>query len=236
VRDGGSGGVGASAEGSRERIRERQREAVSASRAAPRLMVITDLGIADVEATCRRVERAIAAGDARAIVVGLRDHGSSVRTRSELGRRLLAIVRRAGARLIVHDRVDLAAALEADGVQLGRASVSPVEARSLLGEAAIVGCSCHDARELAAAAHGGATFATLSPLCTSPGKGTPLGVERFRALRATVDVPVLALGGIERASLEQARDAGAVGVAAIRAVIGADDPAPFVEAVFRVFG
>ncbi len=203
---------------------------------APRLLLITDLGVADVAAHVRRLGRALAAADARRTLVGLRDHALGARERLDFGRRLLEVVRSAGASLVVHDRVDLACALGADGVQLGRASVTVGEARALLGPGAIVGCSCHDERELAVAGRDGASFATLSPLFASPGKGPPLGVERFAALRARVAIPVLALGGLDRGGLDGARRASADGVAVIRAVVGVDDPAPFVEAVFRAFG
>lgn len=214
---------------------------------APTLFVITDLGVADARTHVTRVARALATGDPRRIVVGLRDRASPAAVRLDLGRRLLEVIRPAGARLIVHDRVDLACALGADGVQLGRASISPDDARALLGAAALIGCSCHDASELDAAARARASFATLSPLFASPGKGAPLGVERFHSLAALVaaraggtsgagsELPLVALGGIDQAALVGARDGGAVGVAAIRAVVGVSDPAPFVEAVFRVF-
>jgi thiamine-phosphate pyrophosphorylase len=239
AREGGREGFGERAgHEPRERVCQRQLEAVSA---APTLFVITDLGAADARAQVACVARALAAGDPRRIVIGLRDHASPAALRLELGWRLLDVIRPAGARLIVHDRVDLACALGADGVQLGRGSISPDEARSLLGSEALMGCSCHDAGELDGAARAGASFATLSPLFASPGKGAPLGVERFRALAARHTLgavgalPLVALGGIGAGALLAARDAGAVGVAVIRAVVGARDPAPFVEAVFRVF-
>jgi thiamine-phosphate pyrophosphorylase len=203
---------------------------------APTLLVITDLGVADVRTHVARVARALAVGDPRGVVVGLRDHASPAAVRLEFGRRLLDVVRPAGARLIVHDRVDLACALGADGVQLGRASIGPDEARALLGAGALLGCSCHDASELDVASRARASFATLSPLFASPGKGTPLGVDRFRALVEPFGaLPIVALGGIDESALQAARDAGAAGVAVIRAVVGVSDPAPFVEAVFRVF-
>lgn len=203
---------------------------------APRLLAITDLGQADEGAHLRRLARALEAGEPRRFAVGLRDHGSSARARLGFGLRLRAATARAGASLIVFDRVDLALAIGADGVHLGRRSIAAPDARALVGAARSVSCSCHDLDELAAAARDGVDFVTLSPLRASPGKGAPLGIARFRALRASFAQPVLALGGVDASVLAEARAGGADGVAVIRAVFGEEEPAPFVDAVARAFG
>lgn len=203
--------------------------------APPRLLLITDLDLADPSAHLRRLARALVVGEPRRVAVGLRDHGRDARARLEFGRRLRELTARAGASLLVFDRVDLALALDAEGVHLGRRSMGVADARALIGAGRTVSCSCHDARELDEAARADVDYATLSPLRASPGKGAPLGVVAFRALRARLARPVIALGGIDAGSLADARAAGADGVAVIRAVFGVDEPRPFVEAVFRAF-
>ena len=85
------------------------------------------------------------------------------------------VLRALGAMLIVNDRLDLAAALRADGIHLGRSSVQIDEARAFLGPRVFVSVACHTVEEVAAAAEKGANAALLSPIFFSPGKGPPLG-------------------------------------------------------------
>lgn len=192
---------------------------------ALRLLVITALEVADEARTCDAIDAALSAVPRGASAIGLRDHGASAATRVRLGRRLRSIADRWGAALLVHDRVDVALTIRADGVHLGARSISIAEARALLSPDALIGCSCHDEAELARAAAGGADYATLSPLFFSAGKGEPLGEARFSLLRGTQPaMHVLALGGIDAAGAMAARRAGADGVAVIRGVLAAQDP------------
>jgi len=208
---------------------EREREEVS----GPKLLIITDLHVADEATTCACVDRALAVSPLE-IAIGVRDHDAPIARRLTFARMLLPIVRAHGARLFVHDRVDLALVVGADGVHLASRSIDARDARRLLGDRAWIGRSCHDEGELLRAVDEGVNAVTLSPVFASPGKGTPLGVDRFRAMRAKVpSMHVLALGGIDASNAASARDAGADGVAVIRAVLAAHDPA---EIVRRMLG
>lgn len=130
-------------------------------------------------------------------------------------RRLASLLRRTtadrGVPLLVGGDVWLAREVGADGVHLP-ASMPPVACCDL-----VVGCSCHDEAELRRAAEAGVDFATLSPVLASPGKGDPLGWERFESLARAAALPVFALGGMAPDMLAQARRRGAWGVAGIRA-------------------
>jgi thiamine-phosphate pyrophosphorylase len=156
--------------------------------------------------------------------VQLRDPGLSSRALTDLGLRLRAATRPLGVALMVNDRLDLALALGADGVHLGRRSVTVADARALLGPAAWISVACHDVDDVIRAATEGADAATLSPIFASPGKGTPLGLGALRAARAALGARALALhalGGVDRASAPSCFEAGADGVAAIRADLSA---------------
>lgn len=172
--------------------------------------------VAQTAAALRSVPRGRAAVQVRA---------KSYPTRAfySLARALRETTRRAGALLLVNDRLDVAAMVEADGVHLTEQSVAPEDARKMLGNDAIVGVSCHDAAGLARAADGGATFATVSPVFPSPGKGTPLCVDGLHALVAVARIPVIALGGIDAGNTAAAVAAGAWGVAVTRAVYAERD-------------
>lgn len=126
-----------------------------------------------------------------------------------------------GAKLIVNDRVDLALALDADGVHLGRTSIEVGDARALLGDGAWVSVSAHGEDGVLAGARRGASAVVLSPIFESPGKGAPLGVEALTAANARLraeglDVPIVALGGVTEENFARCLRAGAAGVAAVR--------------------
>lgn len=134
---------------------------------------------------------------------------------------------RYGAKLLVNDRVDIAMACSADGVHLGVASIPPGEARRLLGPRALIGCSAHNEPELAAAADGGADFATFGPVFATPSKaafGPPVGIPALRSACRAARIPVFALGGVGPGNLAELFSAGVSGVGMISAVLGADDP------------
>ena len=141
--------------------------------------------------------------------------------------------RERGALLLISDRVDVAAIVEADGVHLPSRGLGVAEAREMLGPDALVGRSCHDREALKSAADEGADYALLSPLfpTTSHAERSALGAAAFAAAQQGIEVPVLALGGITAERISEALAAGAHGVAAISAVFGAGDPAAAVRAI-----
>lgn len=158
--------------------------------------------------------------------VQLRERDLQTRQLLALAGELRALTRAAGAALLISDRIDVALACDADGVHLPGHSFSVAEARALLGPERLIGVSAHSPAELAGAA--GADFAVFGPLHDTPSKrafGPPLGLDALRAARAATALPLFAIGGLDTANAGAARDAGADGVAVIRAVLAAADPA-----------
>jgi thiamine-phosphate pyrophosphorylase len=146
---------------------------------------------------------------------------------------LRAICRAHGQLLLVNERIDVALACGADGVHLPVTAVGPEQARRLLGPGALLGVSCHSAGEVARARAGGADYATFGPVWATPSKaghGPPVGLERLREA-SRLGLPLVALGGVEPALAPRAIEAGAAGVAAIRAWLGGPDPAGAVRAL-----
>lgn len=142
-----------------------------------------------------------------------------------LGASLRELTARHGARLLVNGDLELAASLAADGVQLPERGPGVQQARTQLGPRALVGASRHDAAGVAAAARDGATFALLSPVYEVPGKGPPLGLDGFGRIARASAIPVIALGGVRAENAPELLAAGAAGVAVIREVFEAADPA-----------
>jgi thiamine-phosphate pyrophosphorylase len=132
-----------------------------------------------------------------------------------------------GARLLINDRIDVALAVDADGVHLTTTSLPARIARQVLGPGRLIGVSTHTLAEAQAAAEESADFLVFGPVFFTPSKapyGEPVGLDALRVARAAVTLPILAIGGVKKANLDQVLAAGADGIAVISAVISADDP------------
>lgn len=141
--------------------------------------------------------------------------------------RLGPLCRASGARLIVNDRVRLAAAACADGVHLGASDMAVAEARRLFGPGGIIGRSVHAAGEVRRAAEEGADYVGAGAVYPTSTKSDAhaLGVEGLAAICSAGALPVVAIGGITRARVGAVLAAGAAGVAVASAVLCVDDPA-----------
>jgi thiamine-phosphate pyrophosphorylase len=150
----------------------------------------------------------------------------------ELASTLLAAARTAGALLFVNDRLDVALAAGVDGGHLGARSLPVAVARRLLGPRMWLGVSCRDATQASRARRGGADYAflgTIFPTPSHPGVAG-MGAEGVTAAaRALRGLPVVAIGGIDLARVPEVLAAGAYGIAVVRGVWGARDPAAAVQ-------
>lgn len=186
----------------------------------PVLHLITDRQAPDLVA---RVDAALRGG---VDWVQVRDKSAAAGELYALALDLLPRCRRAGAGLLVNDRVDVALAAGADGVHLARKSLPVAAARPLL-PGRLLGVSVHSLAEAVAAARAGAdylTFGSVFPTRSHPGQA-PAGPEALAEVVAAVDVPVLAIGGITPANVAAVLATGAAGVAVISSILEEPDPA-----------
>jgi thiamine-phosphate pyrophosphorylase len=170
------------------------------------------------------LERALEAG-VRA--VQLREKDLSGKDLFQLADKTRELCDRYGAQLFVNDRVDVALAVDAAGVQLGKTSIPIEAARILLGPRKLIGFSAHSLEESRVAQQGGTDFVLFGPVYFTASKaqyGMPQGLEALKKIVEKIAVPVYAIGGIKTASIIDARRTGAKGVALISAIIGANDP------------
>lgn len=189
------------------------------------VLLITDPAFAVVEVT----RAALCAVPEGAVAVMLRDKAASPRELAAQARALLPVCRARAAPLLVNDRCDVARAVGADGAHLPERGLTVADARAALGPAALIGASRHGPR----AAEESPDYVTLGPVGAVPGKGAPLGLDGFQAAAATWDAPVFALGGVTAADVPALRARGAAGVAVIRAVYAAPDPAAAIRALLE---
>jgi thiamine-phosphate pyrophosphorylase len=196
--------------------------------------LVTDAGLSGDGSTTSVVEDAIRGG---VDVVQLREKGTSARDRYELGATLREMTREADVPLIVNDRIDLAAAVEADGVHLGDDDLPIDVARDRLGEGAVVGRSVSTPEAARRAEREGADYLGVGAVYGTTSKETDpeqsnIGIERVRAIREETDLPVVGIGGVTPENARAVVEAGADGVAVISAITAAEDP----EAATRRLG
>jgi thiamine-phosphate pyrophosphorylase len=181
--------------------------------------------VAHVARLIARIRMAIEAG---VDWIQIREKDLSGKQLTELTHATVAAAAVRRTRVIVNDRLDVAVAAGAGGVHLGRESL-PVrevvswrekEKTTRAGLADLmIGASCHSLQEARAAADDGADYVFVGPVFETPSKmrfGAPLGIERLQEVCGKLQIPVLAIGGVNVANAARCFGAGATGIAAIR--------------------
>jgi thiamine-phosphate pyrophosphorylase len=144
-----------------------------------------------------------------------------------IGRMARRVCDNAGAALIVNDRIDVALAVDADGVHLGQTDLALDDARRIAGDLWI-GVSTHNLEQVRAACAGGADYLGFGPVFATTTKHNPDPVRGLAALASAVAAaegrPVVAIGGITAADVAAVYRAGAPALCAISAVNQTEDP------------
>ncbi|MFC7214887.1 thiamine phosphate synthase [Saliphagus sp. GCM10025334] len=162
-------------------------------------------------------------------VIQLREKSVSARRRYELGLELRERTAAAGVPLIVNDRIDLALAIEADGVHVGQSDLPVAVARDLLGPDAVVGCSASTIADAKQAEADGADYLGVGAVYATSSKDVDpdesgVGPARIAGVVDAVSIPVIGIGGITASNAGAVLEAGAAGVAVISEITAADDP------------
>jgi thiamine-phosphate pyrophosphorylase len=189
-----------------------------------RLYVVTDRRVTGgVDGLVAQLVRAADGLPAGTMAVEVREKDLEAGALLALVRQVRATLAPRGVPVFVNDRWDVAAAAGAEGVHLPESGLDPAVVRRAWG--GCIGVSTHAVAALHRA--GAADFATFGPVFATPSKlayGPPQGVARLREAVAASPVPVIAIGGIDRDTAPGLRGVPIAGIAAIRAVLAADDP------------
>ena len=143
---------------------------------------------------------------------------------------------------LINDRVDIALAANADGVHLGQSDMPCRAARKLLGPEKIIGITVHSLAEALNAESIGADYLGVSPIfrtATKPDAGKPAGISLIEEIRAQVEIPLIAIGGIDHSNACDVIRAGADGLCAISCVVAKEDVSSEIrrfQDLFRAFG
>ncbi|OEG62793.1 thiamine-phosphate diphosphorylase [Halanaerobium congolense] len=188
------------------------------------LYLITEESLSAGRKTIEVVKEAAAAG---VDVIQLREKNLSLREKFKLGQQIKKICSRYQITLIVNDRLDLALALDADGVHLGQSDLPLRSARKILGPNKIIGLSaCRDQEITQAEADGadylgvGAIFKTKSKQLNSDKNG--IGLQRLAEIKKRTDLPLIAIGGLNKSNAPQVIKSGADCISVITALTKAE--------------
>jgi thiamine-phosphate pyrophosphorylase len=197
------------------------------------LMVITDARCGEGRALVDVVRAALRGG---APCVQLRAKTESARETVELARALREATREAGALLVVNDRVDVALVAGADGAHVGDDDIPVAAARRIVPPGFLLGRSTETPEQAVRAREDGADYVGVGPVYETASKddaGLPVGLARVAAVSRAAGIPAVGIGGIDAANTAEVARAGAAGVAVIRAVMQAPDPAEAVRELLR---
>jgi thiamine-phosphate pyrophosphorylase len=198
------------------------------------LYLITDRRLTQGHDLLWVLEQALEGG---AKAIQLREKDLAARELFLLAEGARNLTRRYQALLLINDRIDIALAVEADGVHLATTSLPIDVARNLLGQQALIGASTHSLNEAAAAKEQGADFLLFGPVFFTPSKapfGPPQGLAALKKIVEKISLPVYGIGGIKPENIGDTRRTGARGVALISAVMSAADPKAETEKLLRL--
>jgi thiamine-phosphate pyrophosphorylase len=188
-----------------------------------RLLLVTDRSLVHGRSLASALRESV---DAGVPAIQLRERDLQTRELLSLTQQIRVMTRDRAVPLIINDRIDMAVALDLDGVHL-RASSLPVSvARRVVDRHRLIGVSAHSVTETQQAGGDGADYVILGPIFETSSKrefGEPLGLAMLADACRHSSVPVFAIGGITRERIESVRDAGAFGVAMIGGILGRED-------------
>jgi thiamine-phosphate pyrophosphorylase len=199
------------------------------------LYAITDETLIPESVFVAAVEQALRGG---AAIIQYRDKSGNEAKRLEQAAALRGLCDEYDACLIINDDIRLAKAVDADGVHLGEDDVAIEKARQLLGEDAIIGVSCYNLLQRAIEAQiAGADYVAFGAMFTSPTKpnARSASCEMIGEAKSRLDIPLCAIGGIDRTNVQRVIDSGADMTALISGLFSAADIRLTAEQISRLF-
>lgn len=189
-----------------------------------KLHLIADKETAGEKDILKIIKQAVKGG---VTVVQLRAKTLSTREFFELGKKVFDCLKSKGIPFIINDRIDIALALNADGVHLGQQDMPLNIARKILGKEKIIGISVNTVKEAIEAEKGGADYLGVGPAfptITKPDIRTPLGIDGLKKIRQQIKIPIVAIGGIDKSNAKGVFKTGVDGIAVVSAIVLSNNP------------
>jgi len=188
------------------------------------LYLVTDRGLSRGRSTLEIVKAGVAGG---VTCVQLREKDCSTRQFIKEALSIKEYLKENNIPLIINDRVDVAQAVQADGVHLGQTDMPLQMAKNILKNSMIIGISAESLEDAIRAEKDGADYIGVSPIYATPTKtdtAMPLGLEGLKKISRTVKIPKVAIGGLNKENAGEVILNGADGIAVVSAIVSADDP------------
>jgi thiamine-phosphate diphosphorylase len=188
-----------------------------------RVYILTDAALSRGRSHHDVIAAAIRGG---ATMVQYREKNASTRKMIEEARQLRDLCRTQGLPFIVNDRVDVALAVDADGVHVGQDDMPAALARKMIGAEKILGVSAENETQARAAIADGADYlgvGTIFATATKADAGKPIGLDGVEKIARLSAIPIVGIGGINASNAASVIRAGAAGVSVISAIVSAED-------------
>jgi thiamine-phosphate pyrophosphorylase len=195
------------------------------------LYLVTDRALSLGRSNFEVIQAAVEGG---VTLVQLREKEATTREFYQEGLKIRAYLKARDIHLIINDRVDMALALDAEGVHLGQEDMPIDVARKILGPKKIIGASVFTLKEAKIAETLGADYLGLSPILvteTKPELIKHIGIEGIPPLKKAVQIPVVGIGSMRASNAYEAVKAGLDGVAVVSAICSREDPRAAAEAI-----
>ena len=205
---------------------------MNCSREMMRLYAVTDRSWLNGQTLYEQVEQALKGG---VTLVQLREKGLGAEQFLQEARQIQQLCRRFGVPLIINDSIEVALAVDADGVHLGQDDTNAAQARQLLGKDKIIGVSAHNVQEALQAVQDGADYLGSGAVFGSGTKTnvSTLPMQTLREICSAVPIPVVAIGGITEQNLQHLSGSGISGAAVVSAIFAQEN---IEEAAIRLRG
>ncbi len=137
---------------------------------------------------------------------------------------------------VINDDIDVAIEVNADGVHIGQDDISLIRAREILGKDKIIGVSVGNVDEAIKAEREGADYLGVGAIfsTTSKSDAIDVGIRELKEITKAVDIPVVAIGGINENNIQQLRGSGVDGIAVISAILAKEDIAKATRDLFKL--
>lgn len=187
------------------------------------LYFITDSSDYTEQEFLGRVEQALKGG---VTLLQLREKDKSTREYIELAQKVHSIAKRYNVPLIIDDRVDVALAIDAEGVHVGQSDMPVILARKLMGENKIVGATTKTVEQAKEAYEQGADYLGVGAIypTTTKVKTILTSTETLQDICESVDIPVNAIGGLNKDNIDILEGINIAGICVVSAIMKADDP------------
>jgi len=198
------------------------------------LYLVTDRSLSRERSTLEIVKASVAGG---VTCVQLREKNCSTRKFIKEALSVKEYLKKHNTPLIINDRVDVAQAVQADGVHLGQTDMPLRMAKDILKNSMIIGISAESFGDAIRAEKDGADYIGISPIFATPTKtdtALPLGLNGLKKISRAVKLPKVAIGGLNSRNAGKVISNGADGIAVVSAIVSADDPRKAAEELSHI--